>query len=506
MSWHWINWVVVFVYFMGIVGIGLYFSKKNESTSDYFKGGGKIPAWVTACSIYATALSSLSFMAIPASVFKNGWIMGMAPLGIILMVIWSAKTFVPFFRSLEVETAYEYLEKRFDKKFRFIGSITFIIFHIIRIAIILYLPILALTVALPEINPVFLVGIVGFLCVAYTSIGGIKAVVWSDAIQTIVLLFGAIVITISGIIELPKDVGIIEALNRADKIITPDMFSLNLAGKTLIGIIIGGFLSSIYAYVGSQDIVQRYSTTKSVEEAKKSLYMNIPLLLTSIFIFVGMGSGLYLFFTYSQVLPETISGNAILPYFVVNYIPTGLSGLVIAAIFAATQSTVSSSLNSVAICIASDIFKPFYKKMDDKLELKIGKYSSWLVGIISSILAFRFLEVGQGDIFLYFQSITGLLGGPIAGLFLIGIFIEKASSKDAWIGFIISIFVAFYIGNPMGLMNIILGYVKPEIFEFLISLLIIGSCVVSAWISSTIFIKKDTKIKYKTKYSIDGRG
>ena len=484
MNWHWINWGVIFIYFLGIVGVGIYFSKKNESTSDYFRGAGKIPAWVTACSIYATALSSLSFMAIPASVFNNGWIMGMAPLGIILMVLWSAKTFVPFFRSLEVETAYEYLEKRFDKKFRFIGSITFIIFHIIRIAIILYLPILALTVALPQINPMFLVGIVGFLCVAYTSLGGIKAVVWSDAIQTIVLLFGAAIITISGIVELPTDIKVFEALNKADKIITPDMFSLNLAGKTLIGIIIGGFLSSIYAYVGSQDIVQRYSTTKSVEEAKKSLYMNIPLLLTSIVIFIGMGSGLYLFFTYSQTLPETVSGNAILPYFVVNYIPTGLSGLVIAAIFAATQSTVSSSLNSVAICIASDIVKPFYKIMDDKLELKIGKYSSWIVGLLSSMLAFRFLKVGQGDIFLYFQSITGLLGGPIAGLFLVGIFIEKATSKEAWIGFLISIFMAFYIGNPMGIMEILPGYSKPQIFEFLISLVIIGSCVIPSWLMS----------------------
>lgn len=486
MSWHWINWIVIFIYFLGIVGIGVYFSKKNSSTSDYFKGAGKIPAWVTACSIYATALSSLSFIAIPASVFNNGWIMGMAPLGIILMVLWSAKTFVPFFRSLEVETAYEYLEKRFDRKFRFIGSITFIIFHIIRIAIILYLPILALTVALPQINPMFLVGVVGLLCVAYTSLGGMKAVVWSDAIQTIVLLFGAAIITISGIVELPIDIKVFEALNKADKIITPDMFSLNLAGKTLIGIIIGGFLSSIYAYVGSQDIVQRYSTTKSLEEAKKSLYMNIPLLLMSIIIFIGMGSGLYLFFTYSQTLPETVSGNAILPYFVVNYIPTGLSGLVIAAIFAATQSTVSSSLNSVAICIASDIAKPFYKIMDDKLELKIGKYSSWIVGLLSSILAFRFLKVGQGDIFLYFQSITGLLGGPIAGLFLVGIFIEKATSKDAWVGFLISITLAFYIGNPMGIMEVFPGYSKPQIFEFLVSLVIIGSCIISSWISSEI--------------------
>lgn len=122
--------------------------------------------------------------------------------------------------------------------------------------------------------------------------------------------------------------------------------------------------------------------------------------------------------------------------------------------------------------------------MNDKLELKIGKYSSWIVGLLSSMLAFRFLKVGQGDIFLYIQSITGLLGGPIAGLFLVGIFIEKATSKEAWIGFLISIFMAFYIGNPMGIMEILPGYSKPQIFEFLISLVIIGSCVVPSWLMS----------------------
>lgn len=102
------------------------------------------------------------------------------------------------------------------------------------------------------------------------------------------------------------------------------------------------------------------------------------------------------------------------------------------------------------------------------------------------MLAFRFLKVGQGDIFLYFQSITGLLGGPIAGLFLVGIFINKATEKDAWIGFLISIILALYIGNPMGIMDLLPGYSKPQIFEFLVSLVIIGSCIVSSWISSKI--------------------
>ncbi len=227
--------------------------------------------------------------------------------------------------------------------------------------------------------------------------------------------------------------------------------------------LIGGFVNSIYSYVGSQDIVQRYNTTKNETEAKKSLFINIPLLLTSIFIFVGMGSALYIFFKYKAQLPQGINGNAILPYFVIQYIPTGLlltsififvgmgsalyiffkykaqlpqgingnailpyfviqyiptgvSGLVLAAIFAAAQSTVSSSLNSVSTCMTADILEQLRPNMTDTQKLSFAKGSSWIVGILSTILAVHFLYAGQGDMFLYFQAITGLLGGPIAGV------------------------------------------------------------------------------------------
>lgn len=501
MNWHWLNWVVLCLYFLGVVYIGVYFSKKNNSSEDYFTASGRIPAWVTACSIYSTALSSISFIAIPASVYKHGWIMGMAPLGIIIMIVWAGYAFVPFFRKVRVITAYEFLEKRFDRSFRLVGSLSFILFHVIRIAIVLYLPTLALIAALPGVNPILLTAIVGFLCVVYTSMGGIEAVVWSDAIQTIVLLFGAFLIIIIGFMSVPSGVSSFEVLENSGKVFAPGTFDFNLAGKTFWGILIGGFLNSIYSYVGSQDIVQRYNTTKNIKEAQKSLYMNVPLALTSVVIFVGMGSALFLFFKFHTVLPEHIDGNAILPYFVVHNVPLGFSGLVIAAIFAAAQSTVSSSLNSVATCITSDIVKPMMKNLTDKHELKIAKYCSWVVGIISSLLSLRFLSAGQGDMFLYFQAITGLLGGPIAGLFLVGIFTKRVNGKAAWIGFICSVLVAIYIGNPAGLLTkFIPGYEPPHIFEILISLVIIGSCVVPAYIASFFTGKPDEDKVYHLTY------
>lgn len=495
MTWHWFNWLVLAFYFLGMVGIGVYFSKKNNSTEDYFTASGRIPSWVTACSIYATALSSISFIAIPASVFKNGAIMGMAPLGIILMVVWAAIVFVPFFRDIHVTTAYEYLGKRFDNGFRWVGSLSFILFHLIRMAVVLYLPTLALKEALPSINPTLLLGIVSFLCVVYTSMGGIEAVVWSDAIQTIILLLGALLIIIIGYNASPDGLSMaFNTLVKDGKTIPDSAWNLSFTGTTFIGILFGGFFNSIYSYVGSQDIVQRYSTTKNDYEAKKSLFMNIPLLCLSTLIFCGMGTALYLFFKFKAVLPSTIDGNSILPYFVINYIPVGFSGVILAAIFAAAQSTVSSSLNSLSTCVTSDIIAPLKKGLTDKEKLSIAKGVSWGAGILSTILAIRFLQSGQGDMFLYFQAITGLLGGPIAGLFLIGIFSKRIDSKAAWIGFIISIVVAVYIGDPAGLLSkFIPTYTKPVVFELLISLIIMLACIVPAWIASFIFGKAEDK-------------
>ena len=497
-SWHWFDWVVILLYFVAMFLIGVFFSKRTKSTDDYFKAGGRVPALVTAMSIYATALSSISFIAIPASVYNNSWLLGMAPLGIILMVLWAAYVFVPFFRRVNVTTAYEYLGRRFDNSFRLLSSLVFILFHLVRMAIVIYLPTLAIQQVLPDLNPVLITILVSIFCVAYTSMGGIEAVLWSDAIQTVVLLLGAFLIIIVGFASAPEGIGQgFKLLADDGKIISPDFFSLDLAKSSIWVMVVGGFINSIYSYVGSQDIVQRYNTTPNEHEAKKSLFMNVPLLCTSIVIFIGMGSALYIFFHTKEVLPEGINGNAILPYFVVNYLPVGISGLVIAAIFAAAQSTVSSSLNSAATCITADILEYLKPNMTDKAKLSFARWSSWIIGIFSTILAVYFLYHGQGDMFLYFQAVTGLLGGPIAAIFLVGIFFDRVESKAVWIGFILSVIVAFYISDPAGMLTkFIPGYAKPKIFEFMISFIIIGVGVIGSFLASFAFGKpSEEKIK-----------
>ena len=456
MAWHWFDWIVIGLYFVVMFFIGMFFARRTKSTDDYFKAGGRVPALVTAMSIYATALSSISFIAIPASVYNNSWLL-----------------------------------RRFDNSFRLVGSLTFILFHVVRMAIVIYLPTLAIQQVLPTLNPVLITVLVSIFCVAYTSMGGIEAVLWSDAIQTVVLLLGAFLVIIVGFSSAPEGIGQgFKLLADDGKIISPDFFSLDLAKSSIWVMIVGGFVNSIYSYVGSQDIVQRYATNKDENEAKKSLFMNVPLLCTSVIIFIGMGSALYIYFHFKTTLPENVNGNAILPYFVVNALPVGISGLVIAAIFAAAQSTVSSSLNSVSTCMTADILEYFKPDMEDASKLKFARLSSWIVGIFSTLLAIYFIFNGQSDMFLYFQAITGLLGGPIAAVFLVGIFFDKIESKAVWVGFALSVIVAFYVSDPAGMLTkFIPGYAKPKIFEFMISFIIIGVGVIGSFLASFAFGK-----------------
>lgn len=503
MEWHFINWVVIVLYFIGIITIGTFFSKRQKSSRDYFTAGGRVPTFVAACSIYATMLSSLSYIAIPAVVYRTNWTNGIAPLGIILLAVTVAYIFVPFIRRLNVTTAYEYLEIRFDRGLRTISAVTFILFHIIRIAVVIYLPTLALMTALPGINPTWLALITALFCVAYTSAGGIEAVVWSDFIQTIVLLCGAIAVIWFGFSAIPGNIwDAFHILNGDEKMFPPETLQWNLSTSTIWVVLIGAYFNSIYNYIGSQDVVQRYTTVKNLKEAQKSLLMNIPLLLMSVILFIGMGSSIYLYYKFNGPAPELSRPDAILPFMVITAMPPVFSGLVIAAILAAAQSTISSSLNSVATCIVSDLIAP-NKELNDYQKLTLGKYSSWIIGIIGTYFALVFLNAGQNNMFLYIQTITAMLGGPIATVFLIGIFFKRAGSTAAWIGFLTSVVLSLLLTNPLGIINVFnASYSTPKLYAFSLPIIIIGGGLLAGFIAS--FIPSQISEEHITPLTIEG--
>lgn len=331
-----LNWIVLVLYLLAMLAVGAYFTKKaSKNTDSFFTAEGKIPAWAAGFSIYATTLSAITFMSTPEQAFLNDWAYSIGNLAIIAIIPILVKYYVPFFRKLKVPTAYGYLEERFGPVMRILGSLLFMLYHIARVAIVIYLPIIAIT-SVSDINPIIIALFVGGLCIIYTFLGGIEGVIWSDVIQGILLLGGALLVIILGAHYIDGGWATVtsDAITHHKLISGFDMKVSDLS-KFLPLIFAGQFFNSLYQYTGSQDVVQRYQTTATMEETKKSLWTNGILAFITIPIFYGMGTVLFSFYNHAAVLPKGFNTSAVVPYFIVTKLPAGIAGLVIAAIFAA---------------------------------------------------------------------------------------------------------------------------------------------------------------------------
>ena len=196
------NWIVVILYLVGMLLVGAYFTKRSSKDTDaFFKAGGKIPAWAAGISIFATTLSSITFMSVPERAFLSDWSYAIGSLVIIPIIPILNHYYVPFFRKLKVTTAYEYLEARFSPLIRALSSLLFIIYHIGRVAVVTYLPVLAVA-SVTDIDPLLVATCVGIMCIIYTFLGGIEGVIWSDVIQAFVLIGGALLIIFIGVFSI----------------------------------------------------------------------------------------------------------------------------------------------------------------------------------------------------------------------------------------------------------------------------------------------------------------
>ncbi|PAV30826.1 Na+/proline symporter [Virgibacillus profundi] len=440
-----INWVVLIVYLIAMLGVGLYFTKKaGKNTDAFFTASGKIPAWAAGFSIYATTLSAITFMSTPEQAFLTDWSYAAGNLAIFAIIPILIYFYIPFFKKLNVTTAYEYLEERFGPSLRVIGSLLFVLFHIGRVAIVIYLPTLAIT-SVSEINPVLIAAAVGGLCIIYTFLGGMEGVIWSDVIQGILLLGGAILVVALGIFAV--DGGFSTVLADAvsdDKLITMENFQLGTAAAAIPIIFLGSIFNSLHQYTASQDVVQRYQTTSSTKETNKSLWTNGVLALVTIPIFYGMGTVLYSYYNNVEALPAGFNTSAVVPYFIVTTLPVGVAGLLIAAIFAACQSTISSSLNSISACITVDFKQRFFSK-DKSNDVALARWVIIIAGILGLAAALYLVSTNRDETWNLFLAITGLFGVPIAGIFALGIFTRRANAPGVLIGLFLSAIASYFV-------------------------------------------------------------
>lgn len=441
-----LNWIVLIVYLIGMLGVGIYFTKRaGKDTDAFFTASGKIPAWAAGFSIYATTLSAITYMSTPEQAFLSDWSYAAGNLAIFAIIPVLIYFYIPFFRKLNVTTAYEYLEERFGVSLRVIGSLLFVLFHIGRVAIVVYLPTLAIT-SVSDINPVFIASAVGGLCIIYTFLGGMEGVIWSDVIQGFILLGGAILVLALGINAI--DGGLSTVVSDAisdDKFITSTNFQFGTAAAAIPIIFLGSIFNNLHQYTASQDVVQRYQTTSSIKETNKSLWTNGFLALITIPIFFGMGTVLYSYYTNVGTLPEGFNTSALVPYFIVTSLPAGVAGFIIAAIFAACQSTISSSLNSISACITVDFKQRFFGKTEGKSDVWLARIVIIICGILGLSAALYLVVTDQAETWNLFLAITGLFGVPIAGIFALGIFTKRANAPGVIIGLLLSAIASYFI-------------------------------------------------------------
>ncbi|QLK86656.1 sodium:solute symporter [Staphylococcus sp. 17KM0847] len=440
------NWVALILYLLLMLAIGAFFTKRaGKDTESFFTASGRLPAWVVGFSIYATTLSAITFMSTPEKSFLTDWSYIAGNIAIVAIIPLLIYFYIPFFKKLRVTSAYEYLEARFNPAVRVIGSLLFVLFHLGRIAIVIYLPTLAIT-AVSDINPYVVASLVGVLCIIYTFLGGFEGVVWSDFIQGVILLGGALVIIIMGISHIDGGLStIVHDAVENKKLISADNWKFNAAAAAIPIIFLGSIFNNLQQYTASQDVVQRYQASESLKETSQSIWTNGVLALISAPLFYGMGTVLYAFYTHNVALPDDFNTSSIVPYFILTEMPPFVAGLLIAAIFAAAQSTISSSLNSIAACLSVDIKQRFFGKKDEKSEVRFARLATVVVGLLGMLVSLYLIAADSSDVWDLFLLITGLFGVPIAGIFAVGIFTKRTHGIGVIIGIIVAVVASYFL-------------------------------------------------------------
>lgn len=479
----WVNWVVVAVYMLGMVAVGYWFMQRESasSTEAYFRGGQRVPWWVAGLSIFATMLSALTFMGIPARAYQTDVTWYIGQLSILLVVPIVAWYYLPFFRKLDLTSAYEYLERRFNLATRIFASLSFILFHVGRIAIVLYLPALALA-AVSDIGVIPAILMIGVLCVIYTVMGGIEAVVWTDAIQALVLMLGAILCLVLVVMRLDGGIGQIYEIAKTDHKLFEnlrwDNFDFMDGTATAVVLFVAFFFNSLVPYTSGQDVVQRYVTTKDIGAAKRSLWTTMWMSVFGSMIFFALGTAIYAYYKMypAELDPSMAKTDSILPFYIMAELPIGVSGLVIAAIFAAAQSTISSSLNSVATAWIKDFDARLLRPgRDDATYLRAAKWVVLVMGIAGTAVACVMAVSEIESAFKAFNSLIGLTAGALGGLFALGVFTRRANGKGAMSGAVVGlgsvIFLYFSGSKVSGLLYALIGFAVCFVVGYIVSLL-----------------------------------
>lgn len=460
-----IDILIIALYLLGMVGVGVYFSRKNNSTDQFTKASGHIPGWALGISLYATFLSSNTFLGVPGKAFGSNWNSFVFSLSMPFAAWIAAKYFVPFYRKSGEISAYTHLENRFGPWARSYAMVCFVLTQLARMGSIFFG--IALTLeALTGIDMRTIMVVSGICIMIYTMLGGMEAVIWTEVAQGVIKTVGALVVLGIVIFEMDNGLSDIITIGNADEKFS--LGSLNVTDfntSTFWVVFLYGFFINLNNFGIDQNYVQRYHTAKNAKEAVRSVWLCVYWYLPVSLGFFFIGTALYAYFQQHPELIEAVKqqvaidkgismtaltpadyGDKVLPHFMVTKVPHGLLGLIIAAILSAAMSTISSGMNSSATVFLKDIYQRYIDKdVSPRKELVVLYLSTGVVGVFA--IATGIIMIGVKSILDLWWQLAGIFAGGMLGLFLLGIISRTAGNTVAklatFIGILVIIWMTF---------------------------------------------------------------
>ncbi|MDB6170488.1 MAG: transporter, solute:sodium symporter family [Verrucomicrobia bacterium] len=493
-----IDYVVIFIYLCVVAGIGLYFylTGKKDPTN-FFVAGRRIPWWAAGLSLYATGTSAISYLAIPAKSYATDWLYLSQNFITFFGTIYVGFYVVPLVRRLNLISVYEYLEMRFHPTVRMMASLICIVQHLAgRMSVVLLLPALALS-AVTGVGVTTSVLVMGIITTIYTVLGGMKAVIWTDVLQVFVMVGGAL-FAITWMVHGAGGFGEVVRIALADHKTHLFDWSFDL---TLPSIWVSVMILVVGTLTWPQDQVmtQRVLSTKDDRAARGSLFMLTALALPGSVMFFSVGTALYAYYkVHPAELNPLLTTDQIFPQFIASDLPAGVTGLIIAGIFAASMATLSSNINSIATLVSVDFYERYAKKASAAKSVRLAEWVTVFTGIAGTGLALYLSSLDLKSIWDKFIELMALLGGGFSGIYALGMFTRRANWQGCVIGIVASI-----------VMTILTKLFTPlHVWMYLV--VSVGSCIVFGYLGSWLFPASTRSLKgltvfdqLKTPLSID---
>ncbi|SDR86457.1 sodium:solute symporter [Opitutus sp. GAS368] len=473
-----LDWVMIVLYLALIAGIGVYCFRreKKQSTASFFVGSRTIPFWAAGISLYATNSSSIGYIATTAKAFATNWqyLLGniFGALGLMFVAVW----IVPLLRRLELMSVFTYLDQRFHKSVRLAASAFCITMHMSgRLSVILFLPSLAIA-TITGLNVIWSIMIMGLVTIAYTALGGMRAVIWTDLAQVIVKVGGLIFAVGFIISRLHGGAGEFVATAMADDKMKMFDWSFDLTKATVWCFIFLTLLETVLTFPKDQILMQRVFTTKSEKEASRSVWVFAVMVIPASALFYLIGTGLYVFYhSHPERMNPLLPIDATFPLFIAAELPTGVTGLMIAGLFSAAMATSSSILNSVSTMVSVDFYEKIAKQPSQAFSIRLAEWVTVIAGLIGIGLAILLSRFSINSFLDTSIELVGLFGGAFGGAYTLGMFTRRANWQGVLIGMIVSFVVTFavwwlhlvhpflYLGCSI-LISIVVGYLASLFF------------------------------------------